>query len=129
MYGSSIVQIYPDTAREGYVIIKLAYEVRPRKDHRGVDLIRRCARLPAARFSSGSLGECCPAIYCLSNAQSANSTVWPIPMIPSSKLGPSSAIQSPLRIDNAGRSVADGLPGCAAQYDFISSNAIRAGSA
>ena len=39
MYGSSIVQIYPDTAQKGYVIIKLAYEVRPRKDHRGVAAI------------------------------------------------------------------------------------------
>src|SRR5215472_15345969 len=27
-----------------------AYEVRPRKGKHGVDLIRRCARLPAARF-------------------------------------------------------------------------------
>jgi hypothetical protein len=51
-----------------------------------------------------------------------------MPTIPSLTLDPSSAIQSPLRIDNAGRRTADGLPGCAAQYDSISSNAIRAGS-
>lgn len=44
-------------------------------------------------------------------------------------LGPSSAIQSSPRIDNAGRRTADGLPGCAAQYDSISSDGIRAGSA
>ena len=69
-----------------------------------------------------------PSIYCVSNARSAASTVEPIPTIPSSMLGPSSAIQSPLRIDNAGRRTTDGLPGWAVQYDFISSNAVRAGS-
>src|SRR5262245_4542418 len=36
--------------------------------------------------SSGSLGECCPAIYCVSKARSADSTVSPTPTIPSSKL-------------------------------------------
>ena len=36
---NSIVQIYPDTAQKGCVIIKPAYEVRPRKDDRCVDLI------------------------------------------------------------------------------------------
>lgn len=40
----------------------------------------------------------------------------PIPTIPFSTLGPSSAIQSPLRIDNAGRRDAEGLFGCVAQY-------------
>jgi hypothetical protein len=64
----------------------------------------------------------------MSKARSAASTVKPIPTIPSSTLGPSSAIQSPVRIDNAGRRTADGLFGCAAQYDFIPSDAIRAGS-
>src|SRR5262245_35226918 len=68
-------------------------------------------------------------MYCLSKARSAASTVDPIPTIPSSTLGPSSAIQSPLRIDNAGRRTADGLLGCAAQYDPISTTAVRAGSA
>jgi len=34
-----------------------------------------------------------------------------------------------LRIDNAGRRIAEGLLGCAAQYDSISCNAIRDGSA
>jgi hypothetical protein len=53
--------------------------------------------------------------------------VKPIPTIPFSRLGPSNAIQCPLRIDNAGRRAAEGLFGCIAQYDSISSNAIRAG--
>jgi hypothetical protein len=35
----------------------------------------------------------------------------------------------PLRIDNAGRRAAEGLFGCVAQYESISSNAIRPGSA
>jgi hypothetical protein len=39
MFGSSIIQVYSETAEQGYVIIKSAYELRPRKDHRGVDLI------------------------------------------------------------------------------------------
>jgi hypothetical protein len=39
VYRFSIIQIDPHTAEKGYVIIKPAYEVRPRKDHRGVDLI------------------------------------------------------------------------------------------
>jgi hypothetical protein len=51
-----------------------------------------------------------------------------MPTIPSSTLGPRSAIQSPLRINNLGRRTADGLPQCAAQYNSISSDAVRAGS-
>src|SRR5260370_30193485 len=39
MYGSSIIQIHPHTAQKGCVIIKTAYKVRLRKDHRGVGLI------------------------------------------------------------------------------------------
>jgi hypothetical protein len=39
MFGSSIIQVYSETAEQGYVIIKSAYELRPRKDHRGVDLV------------------------------------------------------------------------------------------
>src|SRR5262245_63935393 len=105
------------------------YDVRPREDKRGVRSDRAKRSLTGYPASSGSLGECCPAMYCVSNARSADSTVSPTPTIPSSKLGPSSAIQSPLRIDNAGRRVAEGLLGCAAQYDSISSNAVRAGSA
>src|SRR5205807_679562 len=59
------------------------------------------------------------AMYCESKARSAPSTVKPIPTIPSPTLGPSSAIQSPLRIDNAGRRAAEGLFGCLAQYDHF----------
>src|SRR5215469_11646953 len=68
-------------------------------------------------------------LYCASNARSAASTESPIPTIPSPTLGPSSAIQTPLRIDKLGRRSAVGLSGCAAQYDSIRSDAIRAGSA
>jgi hypothetical protein len=67
-------------------------------------------------------------MYCLSNARSAASTELPSPTIPSPTSGPSSAIQSPLRTDKLGWRSADGLSGCAAQYDSIPSNAIRAGS-
>ena len=145
------------------------YEVHPRKDHRGVDLIsdalpfgrlwygrakrsqQRNRPLPSiaaahakfadrshqavtrvyegARVKKTHSAKRRPAMYCESKARSAPSTVEPIPTIPSATLGPSSAIQSPLRIDNAGRRAAEGLFGCVAQYDFISSNAIRAGSA
>src|SRR5215471_12708486 len=53
-------------------------------------------------------------MYCMSNARSAVSTESPSPTIPSPTLGPSSAIQSPLRTDKLGRCCADGLWGCAA---------------
>jgi hypothetical protein len=59
--------------------------------------------------------------YRASNARSAPSTVDPIPRIPSSTLGPRSAIHNPLRSNNCGRCVAVGLLGCAAQYFIISS--------
>jgi hypothetical protein len=52
-----------------------------------------------------------PARYCASNALRAAVTVAPIPTIPSSTLGPSSAIHSCPRTNNLGRRTADGLPG------------------
>ena len=76
-----------------------------------------------------ALGGRSLTLYCASNARSAASTESPRPTIPSSTLGPSSAIQSPLRNDKLGRRSADGLSGCAAQYDSIPSNALRARSA
>jgi hypothetical protein len=60
-----------------------------------------------------SLGS--PAKYCVSKARSAAATLGPIPTMPSSMLGPSSAIQRSLRKDSLGRRVADGLSGCALQ--------------
>ena len=51
------------------------------------------------------------ARYCASNARKAAVTVAPIPTIPSSTLGPSSAIHSSPRTNNLGRRTADGLPG------------------
>jgi hypothetical protein len=52
-----------------------------------------------------------PARYWASNARKAAVTVVPIPTIPSSTLGPSSAIHSSPRTNNLGRRTADGLPG------------------
>jgi hypothetical protein len=52
-----------------------------------------------------------PARYCASNARKAAVTVAPIPTIPSSTVGPSSAIHSSPRTNNLGRRTADGLPG------------------
>jgi hypothetical protein len=52
-----------------------------------------------------------PARYCASNARKAAVTLVPIPTIPSSTLGPSSAIHSSPRTNNLGRRTADGLPG------------------
>jgi hypothetical protein len=52
-----------------------------------------------------------PARYCVSNARNAAVTVGPIPTIPSSTLGPRSAIQSSPRTNNLGRRTAAGLPG------------------
>jgi hypothetical protein len=53
--------------------------------------------------------------YCASNARSAAATVGPIPTIPSSTVGPSSAIHSSPRKNNWGRRTADGLSGWDAQ--------------
>jgi hypothetical protein len=91
--------------------------------------MRWFAFMRSARVKKTHSAKRDPAMYCESKARSAPSTVKPIPTIPVSTLAPSSAIQSPLRIDNAGRRAAEGLFGCVAQYDSISSNAIRAGSA
>src|SRR6184192_2072936 len=52
-----------------------------------------------------------PARYCASNARKAAATVDPMPTIPSSTLGPSSAIQSSPRTNNRGRRTAVRLPG------------------
>src|SRR5215472_5481178 len=60
-----------------------------------------------------ALGGRSLTLYCMSNARSAVSTESPSPTIPSPTLGPSSAIQSPLRTDKLGRCCADGLWGCA----------------
>lgn len=51
-----------------------------------------------------------------------------MPTIPSASFGPSSAIHKSLRINNRGRRTAVGLPGCAAQYAFICSEATLARS-
>src|SRR5215831_2114676 len=56
-----------------------------------------------------ALGGRSLTMYCMSNARSAVSTESPSPTIPSPTLGPSSAIQSPLRTDKLGRCCADGL--------------------
>lgn len=53
--------------------------------------------------------------YCASNARSAATTVGPIPTMPSSTLGPSTAIQRSPRENSWGRRTADGLPGWVAQ--------------
>ncbi len=49
--------------------------------------------------------------YCASNARRAASTVAPKPTIPCLTESPSSATQTPERIDNCGRRTALGLPG------------------
>ncbi len=56
-----------------------------------------------------------PARYWASNARNAASMVCPIPTMPSSTVGPRSAIQSWPRYNKCGRRAADGLPGCATQ--------------
>ena len=56
-----------------------------------------------------------PARYWASNARKVAVTVAPIPTIPSSTVGPSSAIHSSPRTNNLGRRTADGLPGWASQ--------------
>ena len=55
------------------------------------------------------------ARYWASNARKAAVTEAPIPTIPSSTVGPSSAIHSSPRTNNLGRRTADGLPGWASQ--------------
>src|SRR5215469_13701425 len=55
------------------------------------------------RNRSAALGGRRPSRYCASNARRASATVRPIPMIPSSTLGPRSATQSSPRINNRGR--------------------------
>src|SRR5262245_66581926 len=56
-----------------------------------------------------SLGS--PALYCASKARSADVILGPMPTMPSSILGPSSAIQRSLRTNSLGRRIADGLSG------------------
>ncbi len=59
-------------------------------------------RSVVVRRSLISAGGRKPARYCASNARKAAVTVDPMPTIPSSTLGPSSAIQSSPRTNNLG---------------------------
>ena len=68
------------------------------------------------RFDRGlivSLGS--PARYCASKARSAAAMLGPIPTIPFSIFGPSSAIQRSLRTNSLGRRISEGLFGWAAR--------------
>ena len=72
-----------------------------------------CRRL--AQDLTALLGGRSLAVYCASNARSAAATVGPIPTMPFSTLGPSTAIQRSPRKNSWGRRTADGLLGRVAQ--------------
>jgi hypothetical protein len=79
------------------------------------DTVTRTVYSGFVRHLIVSLGGRPPALYCASNARRAAATVGPMPTIPSSIVGPSSAIQRSLRKNSRGRRTADGLPGWDAQ--------------